>query len=110
MSRVSRLLNTSADVWRRTRTSDGMGGWTQVWAKVAAARVRLSQPSAAERTIADQSGSTLTHVAYAEPDADIRRGDELRQGARVFTVLAVFEPSEPGTYLRVNCELRQAAP
>lgn len=109
VSRVARLLNASATVWRYTRTPDGMGGWTQAWAQISTVRARFSQPSATERVVADQSGSTLSHVVYLRPDADVRRGDELRQGARSFKVLAVFEPSEPGTYLRADCEVRQAA-
>ncbi|MFD3666964.1 phage head closure protein [Streptomyces sp. NPDC058672] len=95
-------------MWRASRTSDGLGGWVETWAQVSTVRARISQPSAAERVIADQSGSTLTHVVYLRADAPVRRGDELRQAARTFKVLAVFEPSEPGTYLRANCEVRQA--
>ncbi|WP_413788073.1 head-tail adaptor protein [Streptomyces platensis] len=112
MSRVARLLNASATVWRASRTSDGMGGWDETRTQVGnkPVRARISQPSATERVVADQSGSTLSHVVYLLPDADVRRGDELRQPGRVFKVLAVFEPSEPGTYLRADCEVRQAAP
>lgn len=110
MSRVTRLLNASAEVWRSTRTPDGMGGWTDAWALVSTVRARMSQPTATERTLADQSGATLTHVVYLDDRADVRRGDELRQPGRTFDVLAVFEPSEPGTYLRANCEVHQARP
>jgi head-tail adaptor len=86
-----------------------MGGWTDSWSQTSTVRARFSQPSATERTLADQSGATLTHVVYLEPDAPVRRGDELRQPGRTFKVLAIFEPSEPGTYLRANCEVRQAS-
>jgi head-tail adaptor len=107
VSRVSRLLNKSVGVWRFTRVSDGMGGWTQALAQVSTVRCRISQPSAVERTTATQSGATLTHAIFLEPSSGVRRDDELHLGARVFQVLAVFEPSEPGTYLRANCEERQ---
>lgn len=108
MSRVGRLLNSSVDVWRASAVSDGGGGQTVVWAQVSTLRARLSQPSARERVAADQSGARLSHVAYLPAAADVRRGDELRQAARTFEVLAVFEPSAPGTYLRADCEARQA--
>jgi head-tail adaptor len=81
-----------------------MGGWINTTAKVAGARARFSQPSAAERTAADQTTARLSHVVYLAANADVRRGDELRQGARRLTVLATFEPSEPGTYMRADCE------
>ncbi|MFE7159155.1 phage head closure protein [Streptomyces sp. NPDC057636] len=99
----------SVAVWRYSRTADGMGGWEETWAQVGTVRARISQPSATERTLADQATARLTHVAYLSADADVRRNDQLRLGARVFTVSAVFEPSEPGTYLRADCEASQTA-
>jgi head-tail adaptor len=107
MSRIARLLNTSAEVWREQRTSDGMGGWVTAWSLVGSARARISQPSAMERVQGDANGAELSHVVYLLPTADVRRGDELRQGTRVFEVLATFQPSESGTYLRADCRLRQ---
>ncbi|MFI8830545.1 head-tail adaptor protein [Streptomyces afghaniensis] len=107
MSRLARLLNSSAEIWRDTRVSDGMGGWVSGWAKVGDARARFSQPSAAERVVAAQNGADLSTVAYLLPAADVRRDDELRRGAEVYEVLAVFEPSVPGTYKRANCRRRQ---
>jgi head-tail adaptor len=104
---IARLLNASAEVWRATRTSDGMGGWVGGWTKVGSVRARFSQPSATERVQGAQNGADLSHVVYLMPTADVRRDDELRMGSRVFEVLATFEPSEPGTYLRADCKLRQ---
>ncbi|MFC8263247.1 head-tail adaptor protein [Streptomyces sp. NPDC057291] len=106
---AARLLNTQVSVWRKTRIPDGMGGWVDTVAVVSSERARISQPSARERVAADQSGALLSHVVYLPADADVRRDDELREGVRRFTVLAVFEPSEPGTYLRADCWLKQPA-
>lgn len=86
-----------------------MGGWEEAWSETSTVRARFSQPSARERLVADQNSARITHVVYLRHDADVRRGDELRQPGRTFEVLAVFEPSEPGTYLRADCEVRQAA-
>lgn len=107
MSRLSHLLNRRIEVWRPVRVDDGMGGWEETWTQVGTVRTRVSQPSATERVVADQSQARLTHVVYLEAAADVRRGDELRDGTRVFTVLATFEPSVSGTYLRADCEARQ---
>jgi len=108
MSRLARLLNASAEVWRQSRTSDGMGGWVVEWARVATVRARFSQPSATERVVAAQNGADLSHVVYLLSTAGVQRGDELRRGTDVFTVAATYEPSEPNTYLRADCKLRQS--
>ena len=110
MSRVARLLNKRAEVWRQGRVSDGMGGEVVGWTKAGEVRCRLSQPSATERVVAGQLAAELTHVVYLVPSADVRRGDELRRAGDVFEVLATFEPSEAGTYLRADCKRRQAQP
>lgn len=102
-----RLLNTSAAVWRFAKVPDPMGGYAETWTQVGTVRARFSQPSAAERVAAAQSEAKLTHVVYLRPGADVRRGDQLRLPGRSFDVLAVFEPSEPGTYLRADCDAHQ---
>ncbi|WP_228979715.1 head-tail adaptor protein [Streptomyces sp. DH12] len=107
MSRVGRLLNTAVPVWRLSTVDDGGGGQESIWAQVATPRGRRSQPSARERQAADQSGAQLDETWYFAPGTDVRRGDELRPPGRVLEVTATFEPSEPGTYLRADCTLRQ---
>jgi SPP1 family predicted phage head-tail adaptor len=107
VSRIARLLNRSAEVWRDTRVPDGMGGWTSGRSKVGTVRCRISQPSATERLAADQNGTDLSHVVYLLPTADVRRGDELRNAGRVFDVKAVYEPSVSDVYLRADCVVRQ---
>ncbi|MDQ1037268.1 head-tail adaptor [Streptomyces sp. V3I8] len=107
MSRIGRLLNRKVPVWRATTSDDGGGGQETAWAQVGTPRARMSQPTARERQAADQSESQLDETWYFAPDADVRRGDELRPPGRVVEVFAVFEPSEPGTYLRADCTVRQ---
>ncbi|MCI3271021.1 head-tail adaptor protein [Streptomyces cylindrosporus] len=104
MSRVNRLLNASAEVWRSARTSDGIGGWTEGWAKASTVRARFSQPSATERAVNDRYDAKLSQIVYLRHDADVRRGDQLRTSGRTLRVLATYEPSVPGTYLRADCE------
>lgn len=107
MSRVTHLLNKAAEVWRYSAVSDGMGGFEPQWSQIATGRARFSQPNATERVSAAESQARLTHVVYVDTDADLRRGDELRMDGRKFDVLAVFEPSMPGTYLRADCFAKQ---
>ncbi|MFE8962160.1 phage head completion protein [Streptomyces iakyrus] len=107
MSRVGRLLNTSVPVWRASTVDDGGGGQETTWAQASTPRARRSQPSARERQAADQAGAELNETWYFHPGTDVRRGDELRPPGRVLEVIAIFEPSEPGTYLRADCTVRQ---
>jgi SPP1 family predicted phage head-tail adaptor len=107
VSRISRLLNTGVEVWRATLTDDGYGGQAETWNQVATYRARFSQPWARDRQAADQHSALLTHVVYLPDTAAVQQGDELRQEGRVFDVIAVFQPSEPGTYLRADCQARQ---
>ncbi|MFI6105841.1 phage head closure protein [Streptomyces sp. NPDC051310] len=107
MSRIGRYLNARLEVWRVTTVDDGGGGQETTWALQATVPARLSQPSARERQAADQAESRLTHVIYLRADADVRRGDELRRDGTVYEVLATFEPSQPGTYLRADASARQ---
>jgi len=108
MSRIVRLLNSRADVYREQRTADGMGGFTTAWALAGTVPARFAQSNATEQTIGGQSGETQFHSVYLNPDADVRRGDELRKGQDTYLVMSVSEPSMPGVYLLATCRYRQA--
>jgi hypothetical protein len=108
MSRVTHLLNSTLDVYRRTEVSDGQGGTTYTYSLLASARkVRLVQASAREQFEAERSGSSLTHKVYQNHDEDIQRGDEYRSGTNHYRVMNVLEPSTPGTYMRADVEILQ---
>lgn len=108
MSRTAHLLNGTAEVWREILTDDGGGGQTRDWAKVGTVRCRFSQPNSTERAAAGQDYAGFTHVVYLAPGADVQRDDELRRaGAPTVRVLALLEPSVPGTYLRADCRATQ---
>ncbi|MGK5529359.1 phage head closure protein [Streptomyces sp. URMC 129] len=95
---VGHLLNRELQVWRPVTAPDGAGGYTTtlvqqpgtVWAKV-------DQPSDSEQMVAAQARSEHDHDIYLLPDADVRRGDELRDPdtGEKWRVLAVVRPSAP---------------
>ncbi|WP_306186968.1 head-tail adaptor protein [Streptomyces sp. MK5] len=107
MSRIGHLLNTTVSVWRAVTVDDGGGGQETTWTQVGTLRARRSQPSARERTAADQDGAQLDETWYFAPGTDVRRDDELRPPGRVLRVIATYEPSVTGTYLRADCTMRQ---
>ncbi|HEX6685759.1 MAG TPA: head-tail adaptor protein [Candidatus Limnocylindrales bacterium] len=102
-------LNRSLQVWRPDLTDDGAGGQSVAYAQAGTVRARVSQPTAAEQVEAAQAGATHTQPVYLLPDADVRRGDELRGDGDVFRVKATIVPSEP-VYLRADVELIQHEP
>lgn len=106
---IRHLLTWQVEVWRPTTTSDGSGGWTTTWVRIAAAqRTRLSQPYAYANETGAQSGADVTYHVYLEPSADVRRGDEIRtRDGQVLEVTAVVGPSVP-MYLRADCTARQS--
>jgi SPP1 family predicted phage head-tail adaptor len=102
-------LREKLTVWRPTSVSDGQGGTAIDFVQVGRAiRAKVSQPAAAEQIEAQQAGSTMTMIVHMRPDADVRRGDELRRadGDRL-RVKYTIHPSEP-EYLRADCEQIQS--
>ncbi|MDT0270258.1 phage head closure protein [Streptomyces sp. DSM 44915] len=104
--RVGHLLNRRLAVWRLTTAPDGAGGQTTAWAQVGTVSAKVDQPSARERMLAQQAGSEHTHNVYLLPSADVRRGDELRDGPEHYRVLSVISPSTP-IYRRADVHLIQ---
>lgn len=100
-------LRRTLEVWRPSLADDGAGGQDVTFEAAGEVQVQVSQASAAERVAANQAGAVLTHVIHARPDADVRRGDELRGDGETFRVKATVQPSDP-TYLRIEAERIQA--
>lgn len=101
-------LNETLAVWRPAEVDDGYGGTTVTMAEQGDVRAKVSQPAAAEQIEAQKAGTTMTMIVHLKPDADVRRGDELRRadGDRL-RVKYTIHPSTP-TYLRADCEQLQA--
>jgi SPP1 family predicted phage head-tail adaptor len=102
-------LREKLTVWRPTNVSDGQGGSSTQLVQVGTyVRAKVSQPAAAEQIEAQQAGTTMTMIVHMRPEADVRRGDELRRadGDRL-RVKYTIHPSEP-VYLRADCEQIQS--
>lgn len=107
--RIGHRLNRVLEQRRRVDTWTDSGGQTSTWVTVGPVRCRVSQPSAAERVAARQQGSVHTQPVYCQPDADVRRGDELvdPDTGETWRVTALIYPSVR-VYVRADCELIQA--
>lgn len=103
---VRAMLRDRREVWRPTRTDDGMGGGSVVFSQVGTVRCKVDIPGAQERLSGGQWDAEHTHNVFLLPAADVRRGDELRGGSLVLRVVAVTAPSSP-RYHKALCSAVQ---
>lgn len=108
---VGRYLTRRLEVWRTVTVDDGAGGQETTHALQSTVRAKVDQPSATERLVAAQAGSTHSHDIWLLPSADVHRGDQLRGTdalgqSQVFRVLSVVQASRP-VYSKVFAELLQ---
>lgn len=104
---IKSLYNNTLTIERRTRTSDGQGGFTIDYSSLGTADGRIRPASDREREIAAQEGREITHVLYIDAEEDIARGDRVTTGDLTVEVLGVREPSLAGHHLEVDCLERQ---
>lgn len=112
---IAHWLNRTLQVWRPQGEDDGHGGQEITYVRQADdVRAKVDQPTAVERTVAAQTDSDHTHDIFLLPTADVRRGDELRDGGtedeprdgEKWRVLFVVEPSST-RYRKAQSQLIQ---
>lgn len=84
-----------------TRTTDGMGGWTEAWADGTAFEGRLSALPTSERMSEDKVTVYATHRLYCE-DMTITEVDKIMLGSRTFEIKAVRNPSNISHHLEID--------
>lgn len=102
------LLNNVFTVERRTRTSDGQGGWTLGYSTVSTdVEGRIRPTHSTERELAAAEGRDVSHVLYVRASEDIERGDRVSCGDLVVDVLGIREPSLANEHWEIDCQERQ---
>lgn len=113
---IAHLLNRTVQVWRTEREPDGAGGWVSTRVFSHNLEVRISRAGVRERAFARtdvgdmQGAAELTHIIYADDDADIRRGDRLRTidlEVVEYRVMGTQRATNPDVYIRAEAELIQ---
>lgn len=104
---IESLFNNTFTIERRTRTSDGKGGFTIGYLSQGTVSGRIRPASGREREVAAQEGRDISHVLYVAADEDIARGDRVSVGDLVVEVQGVREPSQAGHHLEIDCWERQ---
>ena len=87
-----------------TRTSDGMGGWTESWATLATVRAAIWPKRMVEQVERDKRTATVTHQVRVRYMEGIDEECRVKCGARVFEVVSVINHEERNKYLDLMCE------
>ncbi|HUW11702.1 MAG TPA: phage head closure protein [Anaerolineae bacterium] len=102
MGLIATLFNHTFTVTRKTRASDGQGGWTQTYGSVGSVSGRMRPASATEKVAAAQRQAEISHVLYTAADENIVRGDRVAGEGRTWDVTAIREPSHAGHHLEIE--------
>jgi len=87
-----------------TLTSDGQGGFTEVWASAGTFLGRISPLTAQERLLQDKETMLTTHRIYCD-NMDILPDDRIKWGDYYFQVIGIINPSE--LYHHLEIEVRE---
>lgn len=107
MTLIETLYISTFSRTRKSRTSNGQGGWTESYGSAASIEGRMRPATATERLMAAQRQAEISHVFYCAADEDVVRGDHLTGEGRTYEVIAVREPSHSGHHLEVECRETQ---
>ena len=107
MSVFESLLNRKYTIDRRSRVSDGAGGWAITYEEQETVDGRMRPATGQERDVADREERRISHVLYVVADTDIVRGDQVTGDSITVDVVAVREPSRADHHLEVDCWERQ---
>lgn len=100
---VENLLNKTASIFRKTRTSDGQGGFVESYVSQGSCLVRVSPNRGSEREIASLEDRQVAYMVYTLTTVDIKRGDKLVIDDLSLEVLSVVEPSLAGHHYEIEC-------
>ena len=107
MSVFESLLNQEYTINRRSRVSDGAGGWAIAYEELGTVDGRMRPASGDEREVAAQEERRISHVLYVVADTDIVRGDQVEGDGITVDVVGIREPSRADHHLEVDCWERQ---
>lgn len=86
-------MPSTCEILRKTRTSDGMGDYTETEAVAATVKCRLKGVSGSEHVIAGQVKAEVSGVVLLPAATDIRATDRLRIEGKTYEVAAVVPRS-----------------
>ena len=87
-------------------TADGAGGVTRSFATVTTLWAAIVPASARGGVIADDVGATVTHRIVIRSGPDVTTRHRLREGARIFRILALRDQDGSGRFIEIQAEER----
>jgi len=105
MGVIASMYNHTFEHYRKTRVSDGQGGWKFPYALLGTVEGRI-RPAfrAQEDVVASQERAVISHILYVGAGEDIQRGDRMVcDDGLVVDVEDVREPSRAGHHLEIDC-------
>lgn len=97
------LLNSTVDVYRKTQTDDGQGGYTSTWAAIYTSKKCRFQALTSKEAVLTYDKATVfaNYYIHMEHLSNIAEGDRIYLGTRTFEIKLVQDYAEIGKYLKL---------
>ena len=97
------LLNSTVDIYRKTDTADGQGGYTSAWAAIhSGKKCRFQALTSKEAVLTyDKTAIFANYYVHMEHISGLAEGDRIYLGTRKFEVKLVQDWDEVGKYLKL---------
>jgi head-tail adaptor len=72
---IAHFLTETLTQERKTRTSNGKGGFTETYHSIGTVNGRINDAGGSEVHVAKQRKAEVSHIVYLDPDTDVKMGD-----------------------------------
>jgi len=97
-------LNKRITLQSRTKTSDGMGGFTTTWSDVATLWAAVWPVSAKEITQADATVMLVSHRIRIRHRGTLTSSYRIKFGAQYFNIVSIINQNEAGKWIDIMCK------
>jgi SPP1 family predicted phage head-tail adaptor len=99
------ILNKRIDIQGITKTTDGMGGFTETYTTIASSVAAAIWPvSGKEQIQAGQNKMTITHRIRIRYRNNMKSAYRVKFGDRYFDIESIINPSERNELLEMLCK------
>jgi SPP1 family predicted phage head-tail adaptor len=95
-------MDKRMDLLELTRTTDGQGGFTEVWNQVSSVWANLEPASGYSKFQAHQLQNPISHNAICRYRSDITPAKRLRYDSRIFLIKESLNMHEAGAFMKLR--------